>query len=165
MNWLGVAFIISMPSSMNSLSPHEAMGEPGMFAASRYRRAAGVFSSTRPSTSTGVLQSRSLSLLHWEVAARLYRVTSWLRERSYCHKKMCWEWSSTFLNASCISALEGKPTGSAVVDRESTPLNSTHLVISYAVFCLKKKKKQKNQRHIRDLQSEVRLAHQPQSDV
>src|SRR6266566_6230995 len=30
------------------------------------------------------------------------------------------------------------------VDRKSTRLNSSHLVISYAVFCLKKKKKEKN---------------------
>src|SRR2546426_8409358 len=29
-------------------------------------------------------------------------------------------------------------------DRKSTRLNSSHLVISYAVFCLKKKKKNKN---------------------
>src|SRR2546426_3950339 len=29
------------------------------------------------------------------------------------------------------------------VDRKSTRLNSSHLVISYAVFCLKKKKKNK----------------------
>src|SRR2546426_4344449 len=29
-----------------------------------------------------------------------------------------------------------------VSDRKSTRLNSSHLVISYAVFCLKKKKKQ-----------------------
>src|SRR5438045_7701044 len=29
-------------------------------------------------------------------------------------------------------------------DRKSTRLNSSHLGISYAVFCLKKKKKQKN---------------------
>src|SRR5256885_7694432 len=29
----------------------------------------------------------------------------------------------------------------SVVDRKSTRLNSSHLVISYAVFCLKKKKK------------------------
>ena len=28
------------------------------------------------------------------------------------------------------------------LDRKSTRLNSSHLVISYAVFCLKKKKKQ-----------------------
>src|SRR5256885_7040724 len=32
-----------------------------------------------------------------------------------------------------------------VEDRKSTRLNSSHLVISYAVFCLKKKKKQKHQ--------------------
>src|SRR5256885_6827455 len=30
-----------------------------------------------------------------------------------------------------------------ITDRKSTRLNSSHLVISYAVFCLKKKKKQK----------------------
>src|SRR5256885_4925063 len=29
-------------------------------------------------------------------------------------------------------------------DRKSTRLNSSHLVISYAVFCLKKKKRQNN---------------------
>src|SRR2546426_7325986 len=31
----------------------------------------------------------------------------------------------------------------ARLDRKSTRLNSSHLVISYAVFCLKKKKKQR----------------------
>src|SRR2546426_9044341 len=31
-------------------------------------------------------------------------------------------------------------------DRKSTRLNSSHLVISYAVFCLKKKKKQNSSR-------------------
>src|SRR5256885_10875455 len=31
-----------------------------------------------------------------------------------------------------------------VVDRKSTRLNSSHLVISYAVFCLKKKNKQRD---------------------
>src|SRR5437588_8272423 len=31
----------------------------------------------------------------------------------------------------------------AVTDRKSTRLNSSHTVISYAVFCLKKKKKKK----------------------
>src|SRR2546426_3708248 len=32
-------------------------------------------------------------------------------------------------------------------DRKSTRLNSSHLVISYAVFCLKKKKKKYNTRY------------------
>ena len=31
-----------------------------------------------------------------------------------------------------------------VIDRKSTRLNSSHVVISYAVFCLKKKNKRKN---------------------
>src|SRR2546426_6581931 len=35
-------------------------------------------------------------------------------------------------------------TRPAARDRKSTRLNSSHLVISYAVFCLKKKKKDKN---------------------
>src|SRR5256885_12900135 len=34
-------------------------------------------------------------------------------------------------------------------DRKSTRLNSSHLVISYAVFCLKKKKKYKHQYDLR----------------
>src|SRR5437588_7086488 len=34
--------------------------------------------------------------------------------------------------------------GPTTTDRKSTRLNSSHTVISYAVFCLKKKKKKKN---------------------
>src|SRR5947207_10364786 len=34
-------------------------------------------------------------------------------------------------------------SGWSALDRKSTRLNSSHTVISYAVFCLKKKKKQK----------------------
>src|SRR2546426_2697297 len=37
----------------------------------------------------------------------------------------------------------GQLVSGDVVDRKSTRLNSSHLVISYAVFCLKKKKKKK----------------------
>src|ERR1039457_3046512 len=36
---------------------------------------------------------------------------------------------------------DGKPVVKWETDRKSTRLNSSHLVISYAVFCLKKKKK------------------------
>src|SRR5260221_3680377 len=35
-------------------------------------------------------------------------------------------------------------------DRKSTRLNSSHTVISYAVFCLKKKKKKNNERQTDD---------------
>src|SRR3989454_8170299 len=36
----------------------------------------------------------------------------------------------------------GKKIAGVVEDRKSTRLNSSHLVISYAVFCLKKKKQE-----------------------
>src|SRR5256885_6292339 len=39
------------------------------------------------------------------------------------------------------------------IDRKSTRLNSSHLVISYAVFCLKKKKKARNKRSCKSLTS------------
>src|SRR5438034_8618181 len=41
--------------------------------------------------------------------------------------------------AECLDAVER--------DRKSTRLNSSHTVISYAVFCLKKKKKRKNKKN------------------
>src|SRR5256885_6668515 len=37
----------------------------------------------------------------------------------------------------------GRASAPAAEDRKSTRLNSSHLVISYAVFCLKKKKQKK----------------------
>src|SRR6266446_9619651 len=37
-----------------------------------------------------------------------------------------------------------------VIDRKSTRLNSSHLVISYAVFCLKKKKTNNTQIHVQE---------------
>src|SRR2546426_5812010 len=40
-------------------------------------------------------------------------------------------------------------------DRKSTRLNSSHLVISYAVFCLKKKKKTKKQPKITPTQHKI----------
>src|SRR5256885_6915782 len=40
-----------------------------------------------------------------------------------------------------LQVCAGQPPGSSAhTDRKSTRLNSSHLVISYAVFCLKKKK-------------------------
>src|SRR5690606_41281451 len=42
------------------------------------------------------------------------------------------------IKAACMTYEQGKSRG----DRKSTRLNSSHVKISYAVFCLKKKKKQ-----------------------
>src|SRR2546426_6353392 len=44
--------------------------------------------------------------------------------------------------AADLRALRERPAPAG--DRKSTRLNSSHLVISYAVFCLKKKKKKTN---------------------
>src|SRR5256885_8407148 len=43
-----------------------------------------------------------------------------------------------------------KPGGGRAGDRKSTRLNSSHLVISYAVFCLKKKKKPLQIQHLQN---------------
>src|SRR2546426_3515723 len=55
---------------------------------------------------------------------------------------------------------QGGATGSvdgATKDRKSTRLNSSHLVISYAVFCLKKKKKRKKKTQISHSQRQPSL--------
>src|ERR1039457_7503845 len=68
----------------------------------------------------------------------------------------CW----SLQNNDCVAVVGGGPAGSFFaiyllrearrlnrrieVDRKSTRLNSSHLVISYAVFCLKKKTQHKH---------------------
>src|SRR5436190_23992924 len=44
-----------------------------------------------------------------------------------------------------------------VLDRKSTRLNSSHTVISYAVFCLKKKKKKKKKKQITIIKKNSKL--------
>src|SRR5690625_6938561 len=54
--------------------------------------------------------------------------------------------SLPWLRAAVEAAEEGYPPP-VRSDRKSTRLNSSHVAISYAVFCLKKKKKQRPLRH------------------
>src|SRR5256885_7647823 len=71
------------------------------------------------------------------------------------HRDRRWPWQVCHLDASAFdlaeprvvvregvdhAALQGDTRRRAVSDRKSTRLNSSHLVISYAVFCLKKKR-------------------------
>src|SRR5438034_5615863 len=46
----------------------------------------------------------------------------------------------------CCTVATGSRRERSSIDRKSTRLNSSHTVISYAVFCLKKKKKKKNKK-------------------
>src|SRR5438034_8000496 len=43
-----------------------------------------------------------------------------------------------------------------VIDRKSTRLNSSHTVISYAVFCLKKKKKKKKRKEKYRIEKDIK---------
>src|SRR5437773_4057356 len=47
--------------------------------------------------------------------------------------------------------------GTLPADRKSTRLNSSHITISYAVFCLKKKKKARGGTHSRCMVDRARL--------
>src|SRR5947208_16613636 len=57
----------------------------------------------------------------------------------------CPDGSALFFNPAGLAGLKGGHATIGVtlinVDRKSTRLNSSHQIISYAVFCLKKKKK------------------------
>src|SRR2546426_9359174 len=64
-----------------------------------------------------------------------------------CGKRELMDRFNTHPNGNVFFAgtFNGHPVGCAAAlstDRKSTRLNSSHLVISYAVFCLKKKKKE-----------------------
>src|SRR5256885_7785033 len=60
---------------------------------------------------------------------------AWLRRRSSRAQRMAWR----MLVADNCGIMRAHSTA-VRLDRKSTRLNSSHLVISYAVFCLKKKK-------------------------
>src|SRR5438034_3600260 len=53
---------------------------------------------------------------------------------------LAWNWSA-------INSTAGPTYPRSLGDRKSTRLNSSHTVISYAVFCLKKKRTQRLARH------------------
>src|SRR5256885_13039466 len=56
----------------------------------------------------------------------------------------------TVLAFAGATILRGETYGASGRDRKSTRLNSSHLVISYAVFCLKKKNVTSHRHAIRD---------------
>src|SRR5258708_31860154 len=64
---------------------------------------------------------------------------------------MCVKWKNYGVSFDIVSVMLGTPLNTHCLDRKSTRLNSSHQIISYAVFCLKKKKKL----HTNDYQSEV----------
>src|SRR2546426_10203147 len=71
----------------------------------------------------------------------LFPYTTLFRSQT-CHLASCLDVRSAPTGR--LGRRAGRPVASEAIpipDRKSTRLNSSHLVISYAVFCLKKKKK------------------------
>src|SRR5947209_15503943 len=57
---------------------------------------------------------------------------------------------SNTISLLCPAQYTASPSGASAIDRKSTRLNSSHANISYAVFCLKKKKKKLNDVELED---------------
>src|SRR5256885_3464920 len=76
---------------------------------------------------TTLFRSRPKSRLTWGI------------EVPFDDRFVTYVWFDALLNYTSAAALRG--------DRKSTRLNSSHLVISYAVFCLKKKNSYTLPRH------------------
>src|SRR2546426_3713591 len=89
--------------------------------ATSWARACSVFSPC------GLPSTRSSKRASSSSISRCFQCSIFLEWRS----RVCWKW----------------PRKSAIADRKSTRLNSSHLVISYAVFCLKKKKTKTEQQN------------------
>src|SRR5258708_31979024 len=62
------------------------------------------------------------------------------------------------------AAIDLENWGADATDRKSTRLNSSHQIISYAVFCLKKKKKQRQEKNEERSSERSRYAYKQVSD-
>src|SRR2546427_5889724 len=65
----------------------------------------------------------------------------------------------------CLFLRESVKKGAADRDRKSTRLNSSHSQISYAVFCLKKKKKKQTNQPLQTHNANQQQQHQPQITI
>src|SRR5258708_22293617 len=81
------------------------------------------------------------------------RVTQLFLEHIWCHHRLSEE-----VISDCRSAFVSNFSHEVAADRKSTRLNSSHQIISYAVFCLKKKKKHTNRTPKNNSYSDVALA-------
>src|SRR5207249_7277777 len=60
-------------------------------------------------------------------------------QRTLFRRFALWAFAAVYLGAMTSAATAGSFTRGCAADRKSTRLNSSHVSISYAVFCLKKK--------------------------
>src|SRR5699024_11350582 len=98
----------------------------------------------KPNTTnqTDSLTGTSINKMSPDVAMRLCKIPIAIKVK----KRPKYTSRPVNASASCTSTDKSEinriaPTQKASTDRKSTRLNSSHVSISYAVFCLKKKKK------------------------
>src|SRR2546426_1807870 len=78
----------------------------------------------------------------------LFPYTTLFRSQALKQMPLLFLSAGSLLRVRCNRLLHDErsiPQTRETTDRKSTRLNSSHLVISYAVFCLKKKKKEQRQ--------------------
>src|SRR5687768_18036836 len=99
----------------------------------------------RPPTSTLFPYT---TLFRSYLSAPLHRYTDRIVGRMALHLGDTGAWGFASCGGFTHSECDSSPTGRAIhEDRKSTRLNSSHGYISYAVFCLKKKKKTAQAHH------------------
>src|SRR5438552_7593 len=70
----------------------------------------------------------------------LRRIEDLMRLSQTCNVAACWTTRWSFGGANLAEPFTARAAFQKTTDRKSTRLNSSHQIISYAVFCLKKKK-------------------------
>src|SRR2546426_4967670 len=93
-------------------------------------------------TGTGAGSSSDAVTHTRPVCCTLLRTVSFAKRSSFCCR------SPETLTAPAAPRISESPARRTWRDRKSTRLNSSHLVISYAVFCLKKKKNTNTDIHV-----------------
>src|SRR5437870_7726146 len=96
--------------------------------------------------SRAALQLENLALRHQigvlqRSARRRPKLTSRDRLLWMCLSRLWSDWRSALAIVQPETVLAWHRAGFRLLDRKSTRLNSSHVAISYAVFCLKKKTK------------------------
>src|SRR2546430_5061491 len=118
-----------------------------------------LFSSGKTSARTSAIPSLSATILADSLRSP---VTTTIRNPSFCKALMACGVDAFIKSASAIAPASFSFTATRTIvaakaDRKSTRLNSSHSQISYAVFCLKKKKPQQ--------QPESARRHNPSDDL
>src|SRR5437588_1323734 len=98
-------------------------------------------------------------MLHPPPSSTLFPYTTLFRSRADLHPRGHGGGARGGVALAALDLHQAEPAGAERLDRKSTRLNSSHTVISYAVFCLKKKKKKETAIATKSEADEVKYKH------